>query len=146
MRKIDITMTATLRPKLIKQTLESFQENLFYDNPERYRLLINVDPVGEDCGIKEILEMASKMFSTSEVIIPLEPSFPKAVIRTWECSTSEFCFHLEDDWLLNRRVDINHMINILDQNRHLACLRMYKNNISNKSIVTMFGSLYYFFL
>jgi hypothetical protein len=46
MAKIDITMTAVIRPTILERTLESIVKNIV-TKEHRFRLIINIDPVGE---------------------------------------------------------------------------------------------------
>ena len=48
MERIDITMAATLRPAILEQTLLSIVEKVCKNNTDRFNLIINVDPAGED--------------------------------------------------------------------------------------------------
>jgi len=140
--KIDITMTAVLRPTVIKSTLDSFTKNLF-KNKDEYRLIINIDPIG-DKGVRppEIVDLCYKYFDDVKYNIANEPSFPKAVIWTWKQIKTPFVFHLEDDWIIRRFVNINQLVRILRKNPHLACLRLYKHDIDNKSKPRLFNSPY----
>jgi len=44
--KIDITMPSVIRPALLEGTLQTIVKNVV-DNIDRFRLIINVDPIGE---------------------------------------------------------------------------------------------------
>ncbi len=142
MDNIDITMTAVLRPKVIRGTLKSFCKNLFKEDRERYRLIINIDPVGDECDPIHIIDICKQFFSKVKYNIPTEPSFPRAVIWTWSHVTAPWCFHLEDDWTIYRSTDINHMISILNKHKDLACLRLYKQKIPKRSKLILFNSKY----
>jgi len=140
--KVDITITATVRPKLLDTTLTSFYNNLFCEDPDRYRVIINVDPVGEDCNPKEMVDVCLKYFKDVIYNIPEKPSFAKAVIWTWKQVTAPFCFHLEDDWSLNRPVKMKTMIHILTENPRIACLRFSKYRVPNDKHIVLFNSAY----
>ena len=64
MSKIDITMTATIRPGIVSQTLESYCSKIFKER-DRYRLIINVDPVGEQVKAKEVLKVCNEISSNN---------------------------------------------------------------------------------
>ena len=59
--KIDITMTATLRPIILEQTLKSVVENII-TNEHEFRLIINIDPSGEKIQQKIVLKVAKTYF------------------------------------------------------------------------------------
>jgi len=141
--KIDITMTSVLRPGIVNETLESFCNNLFTEK-SRYRLVINIDPVGEKVKAKEVVKVCQKYFDDVVYNIPNKPSFPAAVIWTWKNSRSDWVFHLEDDWKINSKVDINHMISILNKYKDVACLRMSKHPLPRRKIIKLFRSNYSF--
>ena len=138
---IDITMTATLRPAIVSQTLESFCRNIFRDR-NNYRLIINIDPIGEKVESTKVLEVCRKYFENIVFNIPETPSFPAAVIWCWDKAESDFVFHLEDDWLSVCKIDIHDMIRILKSNDSLACLRLSKYNIPKHETVKLFATHY----
>jgi hypothetical protein len=141
-QQIDITMTTVIRPSVLEKTLLSFSKNLFYDNKDRYRLIVNIDPVGEKDDPKTIISLCNSFFNNVIYNIPSKPSFPKAVIWVWSQVTAPWVFHLEDDWLIHRQIDINNMIRILNERPGLACLRLYKRNIPKQRKPIMFECSY----
>lgn len=141
MIKVDIAMTATLRPKVIRHTLESFCKNLFTER-NRYRLIINVDPIGENIKQEEIVNECKRYFGDVIYNLPSVPSFPLAVKWTWEQSNTDFVFHLEDDWLLTTKLNIDDMISILNKDKSIACLRLPKKGIFGGDHITYLGGIY----
>ena len=141
MEPIDITMTATIRPDIIRRTLKSYCKNIFQER-DRYRLIINIDPIGEKESPDKIIEICKGFIPNVIYNVPAEPSFPKAVIWTWAQSRTNFVFHLEDDWLLDRYVNINHMIEVLNKYPELACLRFSKYNIPKRERIMLFNAKY----
>lgn len=138
MKKIDITTTATIRPGVLDRTLTSFRQKLFKNVP--CRLIINVDPIGiAKKRPDDVIYIAKKHFADVVYNIPEKPSFPKAWIWCWKQVTADWVFHLEEDWLLMRPVNINHMIGILENNPTIAALRMAKMKITN---LNFFSSRY----
>lgn len=142
MAKIDVTMTATIRPLIIDATLKSFCKKILKP-PHEYRLIVNIDPIGEANILpKRILKICKNYFSDIVFNFPKNPSFPAAVIWTWSRTTADFVFHLEDDWLISKDLDIGHMMKILQKDKDLACLRLSKYNIPKKEIIKLFRSIY----
>jgi len=135
MNKIDITMTATMRHKVVEETLISFFKKMLMDQ-SRFRLIINVDPIGNDSKKKWVEKVANRFFKDVLINIPSEPGFTKAVQWCWSQTKSEYVFHLEDDWKLLRPVNIDSMIEILEKNQDLVSLRLSKINIGS----TKFGN------
>lgn len=122
---IDITTTATLRPKILNHTLETFCNKMLTDK-NRYRLIINIDPIGSDVYPKTVLAVAKKYFDNVVVNYPSQPCFTQAVIWCWSQVQADYVFHLEDDWELLVPIDIDMMIDILDKNKRMASLRLNK--------------------
>ena len=122
---LDITTTATIRPELFRWTLQSFTEKLFVHKKE-YRLILNVDPVGEDVDPMEMVEVGKQFFDNVVYNIPEEPNFAKACKWCWGETSSEFVFHLEDDWTLSKKIFINDMISVMNDNKNMMLLRLPK--------------------
>lgn len=135
MRKpiIDITTTATLRPELLRVTLESFCRNLFKDVAD-CRLIINVDPVGGNCTQFEVLEVARMFFRKVCYSIPKNAGFPEAFKWCWEQVEAPWVFNLEEDWELLHDVDLIKMITIMEETPHLCSLRLPASPAGNGSI------------
>jgi len=125
---IDITMTAVIRPSILKRTLDSFCANMF--TPEiikKYncRLIINIDPIGENFSQDYVYNIAKIYFKNTTILKPSVPSFAGAVIRCWENVDQKFCFHLEDDWILLTKIDVEKMIISLEEN-DIVSMRLNK--------------------
>ena len=139
MAKIDITMTAVKRPEILRRTLESFCNNLFTEK-DRYRLIINIDSIGEKVKPKVILKICKRFFKEEQIIynVSVTASFPAAVIWTWQQVEAPWVFHLEDDWIINMPVDINDMIEIMKK-YSLVSLRLNKNKSGKSKSTNKYG-------
>ena len=142
MNKIDITMTATIRPLILERTLYSFTKKMLTDK-NRYRLIINVDPIGENVASKEVLKVAKKYFDDITYNYPDIPGFCKAAMWCWRQTTAEYIFHLEDDWELLCPINIDSMIDILNENPKLISLRLNKDNTGSNKQTRAWGFMYY---
>jgi hypothetical protein len=126
---VDITITATSRPEILRRTLQSFNTNMFRFHSSLIRnVFINVDPVGT-ADPKETIRVCSEVFDPKIVTahVPSTPSFPKAFIWTWQqtLSTDSACvFHLEDDWELLRPVDMQQLFLLLYLYPDLTSLKL----------------------
>lgn len=120
--KLDVTITACVRPDLLMKTLDSFFLNLLWQAD--CRIIINVDPVGWSDD-PETMEKVCRYYS-SEVIsnFPDRPGFGKAFKWAWDQAETDYVFHLEDDWKLLRKVSLSSMVEILEKNSDLASLRL----------------------
>lgn len=103
--RIDFVIIATLRPEILRLTLDSFRP-LFEKFPQR-RLILNVDPIGEqDCSQQDIVNLCAPYFSETISRTPDVGNFSAAVLWAWQQVQTPIFFHLEDDWCLRRNIDI----------------------------------------
>ena len=123
--RIDITMTAVLRTGILDETLRTISEKVCKDR-DGFRLIINVDPIGEAIKPMKVIKVARNYFDDIIYNISKEPSFPKAVKWIWSQATAPYIFHWEDDVNILRDIDVDHMIKILKDNKDLSSLRLYK--------------------
>ena len=131
MLKVDITMTAVLRPKLLRGTLDSIVKNVV-DNPKRFRLIINIDPIGEKVKPMAIVKIAKEYFNDVIYNIAKTPSFPAAVKWVWSQATAPFVLHWEDDVNILRKINIGDMMRILNEVPNLSSLRLYRGHTPKK--------------
>ena len=105
---LDVTVTATLRPALLDLTLWAFRRNFFSRLPgAKIRIILNIDPLwGDAADVPRMTEIARANADEVLVRTPERPSFGEAVRWLWTESRSPWIFHLEDDWILTRRIDI----------------------------------------
>lgn len=136
--KIDITMVAVVRPALVRRTLKTIVRNIV-DDPDRFRLILNVDPIGEKIKPKKVVAVAQEFFKNITYNIAKEPSFAKAVKWVWKNSDAPYIFHIEDDWDILRKVNVNNMIDILVKNNNISSLRLYKYRTPKKKVFTTFS-------
>lgn len=130
MKTFDITCTATLRPELLKKTLESFNKNLFGKHAEKGRLIINIDMIGNDdpyFAKVQIFNILKKMPYRQKIYnICDEPNFAKAFCWTMShlSPQNEYVFNLEEDWELMIPIGFENMMKIMDKYKDLAHLRL----------------------
>jgi hypothetical protein len=134
--RIDIAMTAVIRPELLKGTLLTIKKYVMKKQRDiDFRLIINIDPIGEDVDPMRVVEVAQDHFKNIRYNISDKPSFPKAVKWVWSTSTAPYVFHWEDDMDILRRIDIRQMIYILDKYKDVSSLRLYKGTTPKKEKV-----------
>lgn len=120
---IDITMTATYRPDILFRTFDSFYLKCLKPVIDQCRLIINIDPIGNDVPIRQMVQLCQNYFKHTYINLPMEPSFPDAFIWTWSKVTAPWAFNIEEDWELLQEVDIHRMIEVMKNNR-LDVLRL----------------------
>ena len=141
MEYFDITMTATLRPELIRRTIKSFHENLFEYWMDFCHIYVNVDNAGCDdererpVKYQEIVEFFYTYFSRDMVTIQLkEPHFPSAWLWCINNTKSRLTFHLEEDWELNYKLDFEKMYGAFYKYEKLKHLRLSLFRSDDKAI------------
>lgn len=124
--KIDIAMTAVLRPKILSETLIKINEHICKGDDDRYRLIINIDPIGEDVDPMKVVNTAKKNFKNVVYNISEKAWFPAAVKWVWSKVKAPYVFHWEDDVNILHDIDVDDMISILKKYKDLSTLRLYK--------------------
>lgn len=123
-QRIDIVMTAVLRPAIVDLVLKSIVDRICKEYIDQFRLIINIDPVGEVGATQyDVLDAANKYFSHVKARMPEEPSFPLALKWCWEQADTQYVLHTEDDFEFAKGININHLIEIMDRYPKLAMLR-----------------------
>ena len=125
---LDITTTATIRPSLFHKALKSFKDNLFVHQKE-YRLIINVDPIGEDKDPMEMVKIGKQFFSNVVYNIPDKPNFAQACKWCWQNTDSEYVFHLEDDWFLIKKTLMGNLLTVMNKDINMMSLRFPKSTL-----------------
>ncbi len=144
MDMIDITMTATLRQKIFHETIVGIRKYVIgKSNVDRYRLILNIDQIGENIAPKVIVKIAKKHFPSVVVHnVSKTPSFCKAVKWVWSQATADYIFHIEDDWKFFKKIDVDDMISILNKHKNLSSLRLYKYNTPKSKRIKTFGCMW----
>lgn len=144
MNWIDITMTAVLRPSLLNKTLKTIVNNICKDSEVKFRLILNVDPVGEKIDPMQVVDTAKKYFDEVIYNIPTEPSFPKAVKWIWNASEAPYVFHWEDDVFILRKIDVKDMIGIHKRHEGISSLRLFKHDTPRNKTIKVFNSKWHY--
>lgn len=126
--KIDITTSATIRPALLNETLSSFRANMLNDSHE-YRFIINVDPIGEPVSADRVIDVAKSHFKEVVYRKPDTPCFADAVIWCWKQTTSDLVFHLEDDWVLSKPIDLDTLLKTISEFPQYDSFRLSKKRV-----------------
>lgn len=126
--KIDITTSATIRPSLLNETLSSFRSNLLSEDHE-YRFIINIDPIGELASADDVLDVARSHFKEVIYRKPKVPCFADAVIWCWKQTSSDLIFHLEDDWVLLKPINLSTMLKTIGDFPKYDSFRLSKRRV-----------------
>jgi hypothetical protein len=123
---ISFTTTATCRPEILRETLRSFNENLRDLDFSETTLYINIDPLPDASLQEDTLEIARGHFGRVHHRFTKKGNFTAAVNWLWDTAPTDYVFHLEDDWRLDRPVSINELLSHFeDPNVMQVALRAY---------------------
>lgn len=126
---IDITITATRRPGILGRTLKSFHVRMLRFKMDLIQnVFVNIDPVGPGT-MDETKAVLREYFPSSklQITMPQTAGFGKAFVKVWRqaaLSDAACVLHLEDDWELQRDVDLQKMFLLLYLYPDLALLRL----------------------
>ena len=141
---IDLCIIATLRSRILRQTLKSFCKNLLKRQVDLNNVIVNIDPIGENESSQKVLDTAQEFFNISFCRMAKTANFAKAVKYVWSKTNSKYVFHLEDDWLLLHKLNFESMLSILENNSNMACLRLSKYDLPKREKIRLFNSDYYY--
>jgi hypothetical protein len=107
--EIDVVLVATRRPELLEGMLASFWANLL-GRLKVGRFLVNIDPLWGDEEDDRAVERICRSYVADAVMRrPEKPSFGAAVKWLWSQPATAWFVHLEEDWLMRRRVDLRRL-------------------------------------
>ncbi len=125
LEEIDITCTATVRPDILDRTLYSFCNGFINRKADKYRFIMNVDPIGDTAYTQiDVVNVAKSYFDNVVINAPNKSNFARAFIWTWTQTRAPWVIHLEDDWQLLRDVEIDEMFWLFGEYEKLAILRL----------------------
>ena len=125
MNKISLVVITDGRQSCIEQTIDKFNEIIKYDFFEK--LIIN------DSGDPRYHNFLVNRFSGFKVVSHEQRrGLAGAVQSAWSSVNPEvdYVFHLEDDFLFNKSIDINHMAFLLRQNPHLVQMALVRASVN----------------
>jgi hypothetical protein len=131
---IDIAMTATLRAEVLSKTLESIRTKLI--NPDGFRLVVNIDPVGIQGTLPDVLNIINENFPNNIINTPKTSDHVKAFRWVWENSKSEYILFWEDDYVLLKNIELQSIINSIKDISKLAYVNFDRKN---KSVLSYAG-------
>ena len=121
---IDTISTAVPRPKIHDRTFYTYTSNLKGVDWEKCTLFINIDPfpyesLEEYEAIREkqaeSIKVCEKYFGNVVANTPHEPNYTRAYNWCYKNAVSKIILNLEDDWALNREIDVNKLIRYFEE-------------------------------
>lgn len=132
---IDITMTAALRANILVKTLTSIRKNLEYSGG--FRLIVDVAPVplekqSKDYIVRkqhEIVEIAQCYFPRCSTRCLFDSPQADAVRWTWAHATSEFVLQWEDDWVLEKNINLQDVVDHFEPDMAIMCFDRHGKSV-----------------
>lgn len=140
--ELEFTTTACNRPEILERTYKSFTSNLLNVDFEKSTLYINIDPAPNNINITKMEDVAKKYFGTVVANYPQKANFASAVIWCFSQVKGDVFFHLEDDWLLNQKIDVKTMYNYSKKYSNWHQCILEKNVINQPNEPTLLPSLH----
>lgn len=122
--RLDFTTTATCRPDILCRTYTSFRDNLVGVDLSQSVLFLNIDPIPDVTAAPEVERIAKAFFGRVMANVAREPNFARAVKWCWLKPGTEFFFHLEDDWVMDRPFDVGELVKHFHKNPRLASVNL----------------------
>jgi hypothetical protein len=128
--RLEFCTTAMRRPGIVLETYRSFAANLRGVDFAASTLYLNIDPKPIEGDAGAVVLAAREHFGNVVVNQPEHACFPAALKWCWSQPGGEFLFSLEDDWRLERPVQIADMLAPLRADPGLSCvnIRIYPHN------------------
>lgn len=128
MQPLEFTCThISQRTDILQKTIDSIVRNLNGVDFAKSVIYINIDSCPNEQASKECVSYLGKIFGRVIYNITEEPNFTKAIHWCWNCpKRSELFFHLEDDWILEKKIELKNLLNYFsDPNVYAVNLRAY---------------------
>lgn len=130
--KIDITMTAALRPKILERTLASICSNLIW--PDGFCLIVDIAPVGDRKYTQDgVAGIVHSYFADHKIRMLPESKQADALKWTWENVDSPYALQWEDDWVLRSRIELSSLIHFMNQDTSIGVIAFdrYRKSVLN---------------
>ncbi|GAF99633.1 unnamed protein product [marine sediment metagenome] len=126
---IDITMTASSRPKLIEKVFISLKK---YMPIIEFRLIINIAKAGIGCNQYDVLDVVKRYFSNFIVRVQYDSNQTDGLFWAWKNAQSRLVFNWEDDWELLQHIDLKKLSSYFDRYSTLASILLAREDKSNE--------------
>jgi hypothetical protein len=124
---MDVIVTSTCR-RQFETTYASFMKNVKYD--QGFRFIVRIDVLEKNKHyLPRLLEFLRRNSISDININTGKHSFAGAVNYLFKKLQSEHYFHLEDDWLFLKPIDLNAVMEIMKNNKNIHSIRFSKEQI-----------------
>jgi len=129
---MDVIVTSTCRHH-IKRTLRSFFDNV--TSSQDFNFVVNID-VLKPAYLPKLMRYLESL-GISDINVNLEPGnfhegLARAIKYLYRRVTSPVFFHLEDDWLFLKRIDLDPLIQLMHDHPHIDHIRLSRSTIPER--------------
>ena len=128
MFQIDVAMTAALRPEIIERTLTSIRSKLHWAGG--FNLIVDIASVGDkQYSQKQVEKGIRNYFPEAKVRIKKDSFQAEALKWTWRNSNSPYMLQWEDDWVLERDIYLQDVMNKMKSWYGYICFDRIKKSV-----------------
>jgi len=130
-KTLDVIITSTGRRTIIP-TLKSFREKIVFSG--KYNFIVNIDALHKK-DLHKVIKFLSKE-GFNNININIEGSsigHAKAINYLFNKIKTPFFFHLEDDWLFFKEVNLDQLIQIMVKHSEIDHIRLSKRTIRSEA-------------
>lgn len=128
-RDCDVIITSSSRPELLKLTLDGMEKYIHFHG--NFRFILNEDFVFPNESEK-LVEWARKSgyFKEEDIIINRKPlGLEKALLNLMDRVKTPFCFHMQDDWVFERPIELDKVMYIMENIKEVNNILFYKARV-----------------
>jgi hypothetical protein len=124
---IDVVVTSTCR-KQFKSTYRSFMKKVKCS--EGYRFIVHIDVLPENRNYLPVLLKFLEENNIGDVLINNMPGdFANSINYLLRRIETDYYFHLEDDWLFLKEIELDPLIDLMRRNEEVNQIRFSKEQI-----------------
>lgn len=128
---LDVIITSICR-KTIERTLNSFQKNVHYSG--NYRFLVNID-VKNEYYLHNLINFLHKNnidnYRINYDISTKLRGLTEAITFLYSQVVTDYYFNLEDDWIFHKKINLDRLIDLMDNNEIIHHIRFNKERTKN---------------
>tara|TARA_Y100000310_G_C20697249_1_gene826580 strand:+ start:80 stop:784 length:705 start_codon:yes stop_codon:yes gene_type:complete len=124
-KQIDVLVTSASRLDYLKLTIDSLRQNLKFSG--KLNWIIHEDAVKQAASQEVVRWINKNKFDVLMVTNPAKRQ-GKAVLNLLKMSKTEFVIRTEDDWVLQRQINLDEVIQVLEENNTVNQISFSKRN------------------
>jgi hypothetical protein len=123
---VDFTASVACRPAWFLKSIQSYKRNLRDVDLKKCRLFISVNPANRK-EPSDLLQIAQAYFGEIKFNVPTTDCVSTCLKWLFKHPTTEYTFHVDDNFTLEYPMSIDQMHNVLDDEPTLSCVLLRNN-------------------